>query len=300
VNAPRLRAQSVAETLGKPSGPKFEVASIKPALALGPAIEAGNFVGIKIDSAQAHFGAFALKQMLMRAYGLQQYQLIGPDWIDTQRFEIVAKIPEGANKDEVPQMLQWLLAERFGLVAHGETRDLPAFALLVGKDGPKMKPAAPAEPAADPAPTDATPGRVSTSRGSDGSINGVSAGPFGKTVIKASNAGLHMEFERIPMADFARMLFQYLGRPVVDMTGLKGAYQVTVDFSPADIAAATKVTAAHDANQSADGDRAGVAAEPSGASVFATIQKLGLRLESRKAPIAVLVVDHIDRTPKEN
>ena len=104
---------------------------------------AGPHVGMKIDAARVDIGYWSIKQLILRAYGLSPSQASGPDWMDSLRFDILAKLPEGATQDQLPEMLQWLLVERFGLVAHGETKDLPGYALVLGKGGPKMKPAVP-------------------------------------------------------------------------------------------------------------------------------------------------------------
>ena len=75
----------------------------------------------------------------MRAYELKNYQIAGPAWLDSERYEIAAKIPAGAGKSEVALMLRTLLAERFRLVAHRETRELPIYAMVVAKNGPKFQ-----------------------------------------------------------------------------------------------------------------------------------------------------------------
>jgi uncharacterized protein (TIGR03435 family) len=156
VSGPRLSAQpSSAPIVATPSGPRFEVASIKPApiTSSGPPAHAG----IEIDGARVDIGYWSINQLIYRAYGLPAYQLSGPGWMNNLRFDVVAKFPEGASKDQLPEMLQWLLADRFGLVAHAETRELPGFALVVGKGGPKVKLA---EPDPDAATEPASPNRL--------------------------------------------------------------------------------------------------------------------------------------------
>jgi uncharacterized protein (TIGR03435 family) len=179
-------------------------------------------------------------------------------------------------------MLQWLLVERFGLVAHGETRSMPALALVVGKGGPKMKPAA--ADAGGPAGAN----HIRTVRDILDALMGADPGPLGAIAVSASGGGLHMEFAKMPMDALAMVIAAYLRGPVLDMTGLAGEYQVTLDFSRDDLNAATAP------------DAPGTAAEPSGASVYSSVQQLGLRLERRKAPVALLVVDRVERVPKEN
>jgi uncharacterized protein (TIGR03435 family) len=289
VSGPRLRAQSQAATFGRPSGPKFEVASVKPAPA-GPT----PHVGIKIDAARVDIGYWSIKQLILRAFGLQPYQVSGPGWMDSLRFDILAKLPEGATKDQLHYMLQWLLVERFGLVAHGETKDVPGFALVLGKDGPKMKPAAPdADAPADPASKEAgvanpidKVGRTLDSLYGDGKA-------FGLTAMTYTNAGLHLEFTKMPMDALVQALASYLRAPVIDMTGLEGKYQVTLDFSLADVSGAREANAP-------GGDAPAMASDPAGTSVFSSVRRLGLRLERREVPSALLVVDQVEQVPTEN
>src|SRR5580693_8295370 len=98
--------------LAQPSGPKFEVASIKPA-----AQPRGNHVGITADDARVDIGDWSVLQLIDKAYRIQSYQVIGPDrWEFAQiRFDIQATLPQGSTQKQIPEMLQWLLAERFGL-----------------------------------------------------------------------------------------------------------------------------------------------------------------------------------------
>lgn len=79
----------------------------------------------------------------MTAYGVKNYQISGPPWLDTERFSIVAKAPPGAAKEQVLVMWQNLLAQRFQLKLHRETNDIPIYELVVGKNGPKLKESAP-------------------------------------------------------------------------------------------------------------------------------------------------------------
>ena len=280
MSGPRLRAQSPAIDFGKPSGPKFEVASVKAVPLGSPA-----HVGIKIDAARVDIGYWSIEQLIMRAYGLLAYQLSGPDWMSNFRFDVAAKFPEGATPHQFPQMLQWLLAERFGLVVHGETRDLPSFALLVGRDGPKMKPG---EPDAD-VPAEATRiERVGRTLDDCWSPDK----PFGLTAFSMAGGNMHLELKKLPMVALAQLLADRLGAPVIDMTGLEGNYQAILDLPPSFRSLNAAVGGA--------GDALNTASDPPGSSVFSMVKRLGLELEPRKAPIAVLVVDHVERVPTAN
>ena len=140
ISGPRLRAQpSRFEIVAAPSGPRFAVASIKPApiTSGGPPANAG----IKIDGGRVDIGYWSIKQLILRAYGIPDYQLSAPGWVADLRFDVAAKFPEEAGRDQLPEMLKWLMADRFGLAAHAESRELAGFALVLGKGGLKMKPA---------------------------------------------------------------------------------------------------------------------------------------------------------------
>ena len=110
----------------------FEVASIKPAQPPDPAtMMQGKFkVGLHVDAGRADIGFFSLRDLISVAYGVKDYQIAGPDWLNGQRFDIAAKMPEGAKEDQVPEMLRALLAERFHLEVHRETREHSIYALV--------------------------------------------------------------------------------------------------------------------------------------------------------------------------
>jgi uncharacterized protein (TIGR03435 family) len=286
MSGPRLSAQPSSTTIvATPSGPKFEVASIKPA----PITNSGPpaHAGIKIDGARVDIGYWSIDQLICRAYGLPAYQLSGPGWAGSQRFDVAAKFPEGATPHQLPEMLQWLLAERFGLVAHAETRELPGFALVVGKGGPKMKPA---EPDPNAAAEPASPNRLERAGrtldrlwSNDGDALGVSS-------FSVAGNVMHAEFKRMPMEGLAQLLADRLRAPVINMTGLDGDYRMTLDLPfPGASTVAT-----------APGAELPAALEPEGPSLFSTVERLGLKLERRKTPISVLVVDNVNRVPTEN
>jgi uncharacterized protein (TIGR03435 family) len=137
--SPAIKAQ--------PSGsaPTFEVAVIKPALPMAEAMlrlrDGKMKVGVRIDEARVDMGFVTLTDLIVEAWELKPHQVSGPDWLSKERFDIQAKLPDGAAPDQIPQMLRTLLAERFGMTTHMETRALAASALVVGKNGPKLKPA---------------------------------------------------------------------------------------------------------------------------------------------------------------
>ena len=121
-----------AAAFGQTAPPRleFEVASIKPS----PPPSAGQVLaGIKIDGAQLHSRSLALRDYIQSAYKVKNYQVEGPAWLGSERYEIDAKLPAGATREQVPEMLQALFADRFELKVHRETKDFPVYGLVVGK-----------------------------------------------------------------------------------------------------------------------------------------------------------------------
>jgi bla regulator protein BlaR1 len=284
MNGPRLSAQpSNTPMVETPSGPKFEVASIKPAPITnsGPPANAG----IKIDGARVDIGYWSIDQLIHRAYGLPGYQLSGPGWTNDLRFDVVAKFPEGATKDQLPEMLQWLLADRFGLVAHTETRELPGFDLVVGKGGPKVKLSEP-DAGTDPA----SPNRLERAGQLLDRLSSYDPKALGMVSWKTMPGVLHAEFKRMPMEALAQVLADRLKAPVINMTGLEGEYQMTLDLPIPGSSAGTSLP----------GVELPPELEPVSVSLFSTVERLGLKLIQRKTPIEVLVVDTVNRVPTAN
>lgn len=319
---------ALAQTAPNPPAPAqtarlaFEVATIRPAAPLDMAkIAQGQMprVGVHVDGALAEYRYLSLRDLMVLAYKVQANQISGPDWLATQRFDIVAKLPAGTTtKDQANQMLQSLLEERFKMTLHRETKEHQIFALVVAKDGPKLKesPPDPTEPLDANAPLkagetqmDTDEGPIRISRSSDGSST-LNMGARG-TMTSRMDPGtqtLHMEASKVTMSGFAAMLTQFSqmggagGRPVVDMTGLKGNYQVALDFSLAELIAMARSVMPDLAGAAPPaGDPAAAASDPGGTtSIFAAVKALGLRLEPRKAPIEQLVIDHVEKTPIAN
>jgi uncharacterized protein (TIGR03435 family) len=305
--------------------PTFEVASIKPSapldmMKLASEIQAGHMpkIGARVDGARAEYTYVSLKELIVIAYKVKPFQITGPDWMASQRFDIVAKIPDGASKDDVPKMLQALLEERFKLAAHRDSKEQPVLALLVGKGGPKMKEfqAPPAETIDENAPL--KPGEMKLD-GADGPVR-VTVGKTGTATMDMGAKGsvtykmdpatqtMHLEATKVTMGGFADMLTQFSqmtggGRQVVDMTELKGDYQVALDFALADLMniARSSGVAIGAGGGAAPASLADAASDPSGASsLLAAVQALGLRLEPRKSVLEQLIVDHVEKTPTEN
>ena len=310
--------------------PAFEVATIKPAppmdmAKVAAALQAGGKmpIGANVEFLRAEYRYLDLRSLTSYAYGVKPYQIAGPDWMATTRFDIVAKMPEGSKKDDAAKMLQALLEERFKLTTHRTSAEHPVLALVVGKGGPKLKASAD-KPVAIDENAPLKPGELKMD-GSDGPVrvkvdvttgsSVIDMGLQGKMAYRLNPATrtFHIDFTMTTMTGFANMitqLFEQLGgtggRQVVDMTGIKGNYDATVELSLAEIIAMARAAGA-DIPVGAPGGAGGrgdvpLASDPGGGGTSLTdaVQAMGLRLESRKATVDQLIVDHIEKTPTEN
>lgn len=312
-----------------PPTPAFEVASVKPAQDMMAQFSAGNMhIGMTVDAARVDIGSISLAELIPMAFRLKPYQVKGPDWLSTNRFDIVAKIPDGVSKEKVPEMLQALLTERFGLTFHRENKDLAVYALIEGKDGSKLTPADPDPPGTPPADPAASGGfmfggppgtggpRPSSiqlgggGRGGGGRAMMVSTPESGSTRMTTGPDGnMHMEAARVSMTGFADMISRFVDRPVIDSTGLKGFYKITLDLAMGDLMRVAQSWGMMPRGGLPPGMMPGgrggapssdTASDPSGAAIFASVQKLGLKLDGRKAPIESIVIDHVEKLPTEN
>jgi len=304
---------------GQSPPPAFEAASVKLSSPLdAAAMMSGQArLGIRIDSGRIDIANTSLFDVLVGAYRLKDYQLSGPDWMKAVRVDVVATLPRGAPQNDIPEMLQSLLAERFGLKIHRESKEHPEYALVVTKGGARMKKAVedPEHPAAavDPkAPDFGLMSRMSNSQMSGDPSKGmvISGLPQGGTMrITFGGAGLHIESTSATMKTLADDLTQYMDRPVMDKTGLTGHYQLALDVSMEDMRTFMSKQSFPGGGGPPPGDFGGGGgggsaasgdSEPAGASILASLQQLGLKLETQKAEIEVVVVDHLEKTPLEN
>jgi uncharacterized protein (TIGR03435 family) len=217
-----------------------------------------------------------------------------PNWLDSVRFDIVAKVPEGATKEQAKVMLQNLLAERFKLTLHRETKELPVYALVVGAKGPKLKDSTPTDTA--PAPDSAVrPSLRGMKLGPDGcpDMQQMSGGRAGAFMIMTPN-GECMISKAETMDGLAAQLSNGFDRPVIDQTGLKGRYDFKLRYDPSSMPGGRGGPKdAMDPAPAADGD--------STLGIFTALQEqLGLKLEPTKGPVDLLVIDHIQKTPAQN
>ena len=228
--------------------PAFEVASVKPNKS------GGANSSIRATKGQISMEYVSLKKLTLWSYGIpddREYALSGPDWLTTEHFDITAKFPADSDAVQVRQMAQALLADRFELALHRETRQLPTYSLVVAKGGIKIHAV--------------EPGQSSTS-GRPG----------------------HLEATRTSLRKLCDLFARMVGQPVTDDTGAEGVFTFTLDWTPDE----TQRLTPPDENATAN---------PSGTSLFAALQEqLGLKLEGKKGPVEILVVDHMERAPTEN
>ncbi|HTX38988.1 MAG TPA: TIGR03435 family protein [Bryobacteraceae bacterium] len=248
-------------------GPTFEVASIKPAdIAPGGGFTMWRKGGPGTDDpTRIDYHNVSLSDLISKAYGVEYYQIVGPDWLRTQRYQIDATVAPGSTKDQLPLMFRNLLADRFKVQLHRDRKEMDRYSLTVAKGGPKF--AAHVETPPDEKPqsfgshTDAD-GYPVIPRAGVALIDGRARGKF-------PDAGVNM---------IANLLQGQLHSPVIDDTGLTGKYDFDLfwDTRPAS------------------------AADNGPDLVTAVQQQLGLRLERKKALVDVVVVDHAERTPTAN
>jgi uncharacterized protein (TIGR03435 family) len=304
---------------------EFEVATIKPAPPIGNGpIRIGSTGGPNGgDPARITYHNSTLRDLLVAAYGVKRNQISGgPEWLDSERFDITAKIPEGTGKDDVKVMLQNLLADRFKAEIHRETKELPIYALIVGKSGPKLKASTvPDPPPAPKAGEGAGPGSAPSpppppgvfgppKRDADGcpqppeqmagrGVNFMMMTPTGACLVSTGQT----------VTALADMLSNQLDRPVVDMTELKGKFDFKLRFDPGSTGMGRgrggMFVFAGPPPGGGPGGPGGAAQPPEerepAPSIFSAMQdQLGLKLDPRKGPVDLLVIDHIEKTPTEN
>ena len=267
-SCPIVLAASVA--FAQPSAPpKFDVASIKPA-AGDPCMCLNTTPGGRV-----HATSMTLKFLVQMVYHVQDFQVSGgPSWLTSLRYDIEAKTDAPAKDREVSVMLQQLLADRFQLVFHRETRELPVYALILARKNGKLGPGMVESKEGSCTPPDPT--KPSEASGKPNCGQG-----WGNARTLRSSS--------VQMDYLATSLSRLLRTKVIDQTGLTGKYDITLDWTPDErIAFSLPPNAAKAAAESGLPDLFG-----------ALQQQLGLKLESHKESVEVLVIDHAEK-PSEN
>lgn len=249
----------MALTTARAQSPAFEVASIKPSDPATP-------IAIHRSGYRIATTSTSLLFLITWAYDIHADRVYGKSsWLDSTRFDIMANAPQDnrpapprqpGQPTELQQMMQALLADRFGLVLHRETRELPMYALIAAKGGPRLH-------------LSETPA------------------VFGQTPFNMPGGG-RLIGTQVSAEMLAKVLSNQLDRSVQDQTGLKGVFDFKLEWEPDP--------------PSTRPDGMPASADPrAGSSLFTAIQEqLGLKLDSRKGPVEVLVIDHIENTPTKN
>ncbi len=273
--AAALVAVTAMAVVGQTTRPKFEVASIKPTSSQGGGMMR-PFPGRLTASAP-------VRVLMQAAYHVQPFQIEGgPEWVQSDGYAVDAKASGNPEHAQMMLMLQSLLADRFQLRIHREAREMPVYALVPARGGLKLPPSKEgscveetelvgplANPGARMQPPEQAPAPAPRCGGLD---------------VPLEAGGARMHGGKVPMAEFVRVLSRVLGRTVTDQTGFSGIFDINLNFLP-------------------DDSTSGLPSPPPGAipseiaspSIFSAIQQLGLRLESTKGPVEVLVIDHVER-----
>ena len=245
-SAPSVRAQS------QTTAPAFEVASIKPNNSDDRRTMFQITPGGRVNCTN-----ISPKTLITMAYGLKPNQLSGgPNWLDSVKYDIDAKAEGPDDPEKLKLMMQTLLAARFKLAIHRETKEMPIYELVAGKNGPKL--------VAAPESGDQHKGQFRLGRG-------------------------QMNLSSASMPDLADSLSRIVGRNVYDRTGIAGTYEIKLEWTPDE-------GQFPEFKDHGDGKEGSAAAPETGPSIFAALQEqLGLKLEAAKGPVEVVVIDHIEK-----
>jgi len=295
---------AAAPLWGQPT-PAFEVASIKPSEPITAAmVQSGKLhVGMRIDGARVDIGNFRLLQLIMKAYDVKMYQVQGPPFLTSgQAFDIVANLPEGATKEQVPAMLQKLLADRFKLKVRIENEQRPVYAMVVAEGGAKLKSTSTADETGQTAGVSgSSTASVNINKGGGGTV---SDGAGHKQTVTPTPDGkyLHFDSSGLTMDELADGLSPLTEEPIVNATNLKGKYDVAFDISMAEVMEVQRRfggPGAQAAAGAADPSKAPEASEPGG-SIFTALKAMGLKLERRKEPMKRIIVEQCEKMPSDN
>jgi uncharacterized protein (TIGR03435 family) len=266
----------------------FEVASIKPS---APA-EGGRMM-VRMGTAPGGrwtASGVTVNMLIQQAYDVRSYQITGgPGWINTERYDIVAKAETAdIDRETMKVLLQSLLAERFNLEIHRETKELPLYLLVVGKDGHKLHKSA--EQPDDPAAAQpANPTNINQAKGVVRAGSGTGKTGSQKGSMMRMGRG-QLNAEGVQVTAIVQMLAQQLGRPVIDKTGIKGNYDFNLQWTPDETQRSMGIAGL---DRPADSP---LPADTSGPSLFTAVQEqLGLKLEAGKGPVETLVIDRVER-----
>ena len=255
-------------------GRSFDVASVRP----GAAPDAELIpIRMKVERSRIHYQNASLRDCIQVAYAVKDFQISGPSWL-SNRFNIEARYPAGATEDDVPEMLQALLKERFKLEVHPAMKDHAVYALVVSRNGPKITPT-------ELHPTDLP----------DSATRRPGTPVYGDLLMMGSPAGMRLKGPAVSLSTLVETLSVFTDEPVVDQTALPGRYDIDLVFLPEE-----RLRMHGTPGGGAGLGRGAEAQVEPPPTLFEAVQQYGLKLEARKAPMKVLVVDHLEKSPTEN
>jgi uncharacterized protein (TIGR03435 family) len=229
--------------------PVFEVSSVKISQIGKSGGEGSRRENIQTSPGTLNMRNVSLKSAVRWAYHVMDPQVAGPDWLANERYDIMAKAAGPAPEAQLREMLQSLLAERFKLAVHRQTKEMSAYALSVGRNGPKFH-----ESQAD-----------------------------GESSLEPDQKKMRVVVRRTPVSQLTEMLSNILRAPVVDLTELKGRYDITLELA--------KYIPDPSSHESLD---------PMAIITRGLQEELGLKIEPRKLPLDLVIVDHAEKLPVEN
>jgi len=274
----------------------FEVASIKPSappdasgrVRIGPP-RGGPGTS---DPGQITWSNAPLISVVEAAYDKQLYQVTAPDWMVMARFDFNVKVPPGATKEQVAIMWRNLLKERFGMVAHHESKEFSVWELTVAKGGPKLKAT---ELPASAEPFTGAGGPVKLDANGFPQFEGT--GMVSMTNMNQGNLASHLTARAQTMRDFVSRLSQMMATPVTDKTGLTGRYDFNLEYVPDP---STLPPPPPGPPGAVPPPPPAEATAPGGNLESAVEKQLGLKLSKGKGMLDVIVVDHAEKTPTQN
>lgn len=284
-----------------PAPVAFEVASVKPAAAQpggrGGMIRIQGGPGTR-DPGRITYTNIPLTLLLTLAYDVKNFQVKAPSWMESERYDITAKVPQGATKEQTALMLQNLIADRFHLTLHHESKEMQGYELNVAKTGSKLKESAPEDPAANqpgapppsgppgPPKRDANGFPQLAGRGLLIMMDMTPKGPVAKLSAKSQ-----------PLSELIRLLGNQLRVPIVDHTGLPAKYDFTLEYAP-DMAGMGGPPPPPSGTAPASGT---AQVDETGPDIMTAMrEQLGLKLDSKKLPVDLLIIDKAERVPTEN
>ena len=262
----------------------------------------------RISDARVDITNTPMRSILLTSFGLTaptDFRLAAPGWVDQTRMDISATIPAGRSRRDIPEMLRNLLTERFGLATHPELRPMDVYELEVAKGGLQIVEVPPLDEltkelqsvAAEKKPTDSVSetidGPVRTAMISLGVRTTTTRSRYDRTFTERRTQVI--DAARMSMTDLVSVLLTTVDAPVIDKTGLTGLYQFKVELPPD----ATSIRRLREQGITTTVQGTPLT-EPTGYSVFKALEGLGLKLERRRSPVEVVVVDRLNATPTPN